>query len=185
MEDTAILDLFFCRDESAIQETDKKYGRRLRVLSQNITDDPGDAEECCNDTYFYAWNSIPPIRPTYYFAWLAKVIRSLSYKKWEKLNTQKRRANMVELTKELEECISDCHDVISTLEAKRLGNSVNAFVKMLPSDRQMVFIRRYFYGDSIAEISQQSGFSASKVISLLFRLRKQLKAQLEKEGFDL
>lgn len=185
MEDTAILDLYFSRDESAIHETDRKYGRRLRVLSQNITEDPGDTEECCNDTYFYAWNSIPPTRPSYYFAWLAKVIRSLSYKKWERLNTQKRRANMVELTKELEECVSDGRDVFSTLEAKRLGASINGFVKRLPTNTQMVFIRRYFYGDSIDEISLQSGFSVSKITSMLFRLRKQLKAQLEKEGFDL
>ena len=92
---------------------------------------------------------------------------------------------MVELTKELEECVSDRRDVFSTLEAKRLGASINAFVKKLPANTQMVFIRRYFYGDSIDEISQQSGFSASKITSMLFRLRKQLKAQLEKEGFDL
>lgn len=185
MEDTAILDLYFSRDESAIHETDKKYGRRLRALSQIITEDPGDTEECCNDTYLYAWSSIPPMRPSYFFAWLAKVIRSLSFKKWERLNTQKRCANIVALTKELEECISDCWDVISILETKRLGASINAFVKKLPEDRQMVFIRRYFYGDSIGEIGLQSGFSASKITSMLFRLRKQLKAKLEKEGFDL
>ena len=185
MEDTAILDLYFARDESAIQETDNKYGRRLQALSQSITEDPGDAQECCNDTYLCAWNSIPPTRPSYFFAWLAKVVRSLSYKKWERLNTQKRCANMVELTKELEECISDGWDVVSALETKRLGASINAFVKKLPEDKQMVFIRRYFYGDSIGKIGLQSGFSASKITSMLFRLRKQLKAQLEKEGFDL
>lgn len=185
MEDTAILDLYFSRDESAIQETDKKYGGSLRALSQKITEDFHDAEECCNDTYLYAWRSIPPTRPSYFFAWLAKVIRSLSYKKWERLNTQKRRANIVELTRELEECISDCVDVVSKLEAKRLGGSINAFVKKLPRDKQMVFVRRYFYGDNVDEISLQSGFSASKITSMLFRLRKQLKAHLEKEGFNV
>lgn len=185
MEDSAILDLFFCRDESAIQETDIKYGIRLRALSTNITGNPDDAEECCNDTYFYAWNSIPPTRPNYYFAWLAKITRSFSYKKWERQNTQKRHANMVELTKELEECVSDGRDILSSLEAKRLGGSINSFIKKLPSYTQMVFIRRYFYGDSIDQISVQTGFSASKITSLLFRLRKQLKAHLKKEGFDL
>ena len=185
MEDTAILDLYFCRDESAIKETDEKYGRKLRALSRNITEDPGDTEECCNDTYLCAWRSIPPTRPNYFFAWLAKVIRSLSYKKWERLGTQKRSANLVELTKELEECISGSWDMVTELETKRLGASINTFVKKLPTDRQLVFIRRYFYGDSVAEIAWQSGFSASKITSMLFRLRKQLKTQLEKEGFDL
>ncbi len=185
MEDVGILDLYFNRDESAIQETDKKYGRRLRALSQNITEDAGDTEECCNDTYLCAWRSIPPTRPNYFFAWLAKVIRSLSFKKWERQSAQKRSANMVELTKELAECISDSWDMVTELETKRLGACINAFVKRLPKDGQMVFIRRYFYGDSIGEIGLQSGFSQSKITSMLFRLRKQLKTQLEKEGFAL
>jgi len=185
MEDAGILDLYFARDESAIRETDKKYGNKLRVLSQNITEDPGDTEECCNDTYLCAWRSIPPTRPNYFFAWLAKVIRSLSYKKWERLSAQKRSANMVELTRELEECISGGGDVVSELETQRLGASINGFVKGLPRDGQMVFVRRYFYGDSIGEICVQSGYSQSKVTSMLFRLRKQLRFQLEKEGFDL
>ena len=185
MEDAGILDLYFDRDETAIQKTDEKYGGKLRGISRNITENPADAEECCNDTYLCAWRSIPPTRPNYFFAWLAKVIRSLSYKKWERQNAQKRSATMVELTRELAECVSDSRDMVSSLEMKRLGESINAFVKRLPGDGQMVFIRRYFYGDSIGEISLQSGFSQSKTTSMLFRLRKQLKHQLEKEGFDL
>lgn len=185
MEDSAILNLYFCRNESAIQETDEKYGRKLRALSQNITESPDDTEECCNDTYLYAWRNIPPTRPNYFFAWLAKVIRSLSYKKWERLNTQKRSTNMVELTRELEECISDSRDIDEILEIKRLGSAINTFVKKLPTDRQLVFVRRYFYGDCIEDIGLQSGFSASKITSMLFRLRKQLRMQLEREGFDL
>ena len=92
---------------------------------------------------------------------------------------------MVELTRELEECISGGGDVVSELETQRLGASINGFVKGLPRDGQMVFVRRYFYGDSIGEICVQSGYSQSKVTSMLFRLRKQLRFQLEKEGFDL
>lgn len=185
MEDVGILDLYFSRDESAIQKTDEKYGGKLRVISRNITGNPDDTEECCNDTYFCAWRSIPPTRPNYFFAWLAKVIRSLSYKKWERQSAQKRSATVVELTKELEECVPGSWDVVSQLETKRLGASISAFVKKLPQDGQMVFVRRYFYGDSIGEIGLQSGFSQSKITSMLFRLRKQLKTQLEKEGFDL
>ncbi len=185
MEDMGILDLYFNRDESAIRETDEKYGRKLRGISQNITENPEDTEECCNDTYLCAWRSIPPTRPNYFFAWLAKVIRSFSYKKWERQNAQKRSANMVALTRELEECISDSWDMVSELETKRLGASINTFVNKLPKDGQMVFIRRYFYGDSIAEIGVLSGFSQSKITSMLFRLRKQLRNYLEKEGFQL
>ena len=185
MEDAGILDLYFERDESAIQKTDEKYGSRLRGISQNITGDPDDTEECCNDTYLCAWRSIPPTRPNYLFAWLAKVIRSLSYKKWERLGAQKRFATVVELTKELEECVSGSTDVLAEFEAKRLSTSINGFVKKLPREGQIVFVRRYFYGDSITQLALQSGFSQSKITSMLFRLRKQLKTQLEKEGFDL
>lgn len=185
MEDAGILELYFNRDESAIQITDEKYGSKLRGISRNITGNPEDTEECCNDTYLCAWRSIPPTRPNYLFAWLAKVVRSLSYKKWERLGTQKRCATVVELTKELEECVSGSADVLEELEAKRLSASINGFVKELPRDGQMVFVRRYFYGDSIGQLALQSGFSKSKITSILFRLRKQLKTQLEKEGFDL
>ena len=185
MEDAGILDLYFKRDESAIRKTDEKYGSKLRGISRNITGNPEDTEECCNDTYLCAWRSIPPTRPNYLFAWLAKVIRSLSYKKWERLGAQKRSATVVELTKELEECVSGNADVLTELEAKRLSASINGFVKKLPGDGQMVFVRRYFYGDSIGQLALQSGFSQSKITSMLFRLRKQLKTQLEKEGFDL
>ncbi len=185
MEDMGILDLYFSRDESAIRETDEKYGRKLRNISQNITENPQDAEECCNDTYLCAWRSIPPTRPNYFFAWLAKVIRSFSYKKWERQNAQKRSANMVALTKELEACIPDKEDVVFQMETRQLGESINAFVKKLPGDGQMVFIRRYFYGDSIAAIGALSGFSQSKITSMLHRIRKQLKNYLEKEGFQL
>ena len=185
MDDAGILELYFNRDESAIQMTDEKYGGRLRSISQNITESPDDAEECCNDTYLCAWQSIPPTRPNYLFAWLAKVIRSLSYKKWERLSAQKRTATVITLTKELEECVSGGGDVLSELEMKRLGTCINLFIKGLPRDSQTTFVRRYFYGDSIGQIAVQSGFSQSKITAMLFRLRKQLKTQLEKEGFDL
>ena len=185
MDDAVILDLYFKRDESAIQKTDEKYGGKLRSISQNITESPDDAEECCNDTYLCAWKSIPPTRPNCLFAWLAKVIRSLSYKKWERLGAQKRTATVITLTKELEECVSGTGDVLTELEMKRLGSCINRFVKSLSRDCQTAFVRRYFYGDSIEQIAAYSGFSQSKITSMLFRLRKQLKAQLEKEGFDL
>lgn len=185
MDDAGILELYFNRDESAIQKTDEKYGSKLRGISQNITGNLDDTEECCNDTYLCAWQSIPPTYPNYLFAWLAKVIRSLSYKKWERMGAQKRSATVVELTKELKECVSGSTDVLEELETKRLSASINGFVKSLSGDGQMLFVRRYFYGDSISQLALQSGFSQSKITSMLFRLRKQLKTQLEKEGFDL
>jgi len=185
MDDTGILELYFNRDETAIQITDEKYGGKLRRISQNITESPDDAEECCNDTYLHAWQSIPPTRPNYLFAWLAKVIRSLSYKKWERLSAQKRTATVVTLTKELEECVSGSGDILTELEMRRLGVCINHFVKSLSRDSQTTFVRRYFYGDSIEQIAVYSGFSQSKITSMLFRLRKQLKVKLEKEGFDL
>lgn len=185
MEDNEILDLYFARDEKALEETDGKYGKRLKRLSCSVTGNDQDAEECVNDTYLEAWNRIPPTRPEYFFAWLSKVARNLSYKVWEKQNAAKRSATVCEITDELSECIPSDSDILTETEEKRLASCINTFVLTLDKDARLVFMRRYFWSHSVAQISEATGFSQSKVKSMLFRARNRLKKVLEKENFTI
>ncbi len=185
MEDARILNLYFQRNEAAIRETADKYGKKLHRLSVNITENDHDAEECVSDTYMEAWNRIPPTRPDHFFAWLARVARNFSYKKWERQKAAKRSAQMVSITDELMECIPSGQNPEQVLEAKRLAMLMDEFVRGLEPDMQMVFMRRYFWSESIAQISLSTGWTESKLKSMLFRMRKRLKQKLEKEDFDL
>ena len=138
-----------------------------------------------NDTYLEAWNRIPPTRPEHFFAWLSKVARNLSYKVWEKQNAAKRSATVCEITDELSECIPSDSDVLTETEEKRLASCINTFVLTLDKDARLVFMRRYFWSHSVAQISEATGFSQSKVKSMLFRARNRLKKVLEKENFTI
>ena len=185
MQDEEIIDLYFSRNETAITETSEKYGVKLHRLSANITENEADADECVNDTYMTAWRSIPPTRPQYLFAWLAKVTRSFSYKKWEKLHADKRNAVVTELTEEMSECIPSGENITYKIETQQLADTISAFLNKQDSSARFVFMRRYFWSDSIAAIASATSFSESKVKSILFRLRNRLKNELSKEGFTL
>lgn len=186
MNDNDILDLYFARNETVIKETAQKYGTRLLQISKNITDNLSDAEECVNDTYLEAWNRIPPTRPTYFFAYLAKIVRSLSLGVCDKRNAAKRKANFVELSNELSECISSSsNDILSSIEAEELGKLLDEFIRTLSKIEQFVFIRRYFWSDSIAQIANASDMNEGRIRSMLFRVRKRLKKLLNKEGYSL
>ena len=183
MQDSEILDLFFARDETAITETDNKYGNRLCGISRNITVNEQDAEECVNDTYVAAWNQIPPMRPDNYFAWLCRVVRNISYTLFHKNTAQKRTANVVSLDEELSELIPDTSEV--PRNENRLGEAIDRFLREQNKDTQYLFIRRYFYADSLSVLSSLTGMSESGIAMRLMRVRKKLKAYLEKEGFTV
>ncbi|MDY5940791.1 MAG: sigma-70 family RNA polymerase sigma factor [Eubacteriales bacterium] len=183
MEDSLILDLFFERDENAIRETDSKYGKQLTGISQSITDSKPDAEECVNDTYLAAWNQIPPTRPGNCFAWLCRVVRNISYNVFHKNTAQKRNANTVSLEEELCELISDTGP--SCPDENRLGETIDRFLRKQNRDARYLFIRRYFYADSLSALSKLTGISENGVAMRLMRIRKKLKVYLEKEGFTL
>ena len=183
MRDSEILDLFFERDETAIRETGNKYGRRLTALSQNITGNLPDAEECVNDTYLAAWNRIPPVRPDNYFAWLCRVVRNLSYNRFHKNTAQKRNANTVSLDAELQELIPDPHP--SYPDEAMLGEASDRFLRKQSKDAQYLFIRRYFYADPLSSLSSLTGMSESSIAMRLMRIRKRMKEYLEKEGFTI
>lgn len=183
MEDAEILALYFARDEGAIRETEEKYGRKLRSLAVHLTGTDADGEECVNDTYLAAWNHIPPARPEYFFAYLAKITRNFALKQCDRQSTQKRSVILLELSGELAACIPDKTDVWTELRAKELEQSVARFVAACSEDMQTVFLRRYFWSDSIEDIAVLTGMSVSKVKSLLFRARRRLRASLEEDEF--
>ncbi len=181
MEDKDIIALYFARNEEAIRQTDFSYGRRLRNLAQNVLRDGQDAEESVSDTYFKAWETIPPQSPTHFFAYLAKLCRHFALGRLDWKNAAKRKAEVVALTQEMESCIPDIRRE-QALEGKELGRILNSFLRSLSPENRMVFLRRYWYVDTVAEIAARYGISESTVMTRLYRTRKKLSAYLEKEG---
>ena len=181
MEDSRIIELFFARNEDAIRRTDEAYGRRLFVLADNIVKNDQDAEESVSDTYMRAWDTIPPQKPKYFFAYLAKICRHFSLDKLDWKAAAKRKAEVVSLTREMETCIPD-HSRDARLEARELGRILDGFLRSLTQENRMVFMRRYWYVDTISEIAVRYGISESAVQMRLNRTRAKLAAYLEKEG---
>ena len=183
MEDSGIVELYLRRDESAISQTAEKYGGRLRGVSYGIVGDQETARECENDTYLAAWRSIPPHEPRdYLFPFLARIIRHISLNCCRDSRRLKRGAFICELSAEMEECIPAPDDLESRLEDMALGEAINGFLSELGAERRNIFLRRYWYMDSVADISRRFGISESKVKTTLFRCRRRLREYLEREG---
>ena len=181
MEDAKILDLYFARDEDAIRETDTAYGKRLHTLAKNILQNREDAEESVNDTYVEVWKSIPPRRPKYFFAFLASICRHLSLNRVDWKQAAKRRAQVVPLTEEMENCIPDAvHE--RQMEAKELGRLLDLFLESLPKDSRLIFLRRYWYIDSVQDIAARYALRENTAKSILFRTREKLRRYLAGEG---
>ena len=186
MEDDRIIELYLSREEAAIRETAAKYGARLRQIAYAILQDRGAAEECENDMYREAWERIPPNEPRgYLFEYLGRIIRHLAIDECRRAAAQKRRAVYCELTQEMAECLPGPEDVESRLEAQELRRILSDFLAGCPQEQRAVFLRRYWYFDSIAEIGRLFGYREEKVKSILFRMRKALKKRLEKEGYTV
>lgn len=186
MDDSAIVDLYLTRDESAIDETGAKYGSRLRSLSYGIVGETQTAEECENDMYMEAWESIPPHEPRdYLYAFLARIIRHISLNRCRDRSRLKRSAVICELGEELEECIGAPSDAECRLDDIVLRDAINAYLASLDEEKRVIFVRRYFYTDTVAEISARLSLSESKVKTVLYRCRIKLREQLENEGWIL
>ncbi len=186
MDDEKILDLYWSRSESAIHETNVKYGPYCRTISMNILNSPQDAEECVNDTWLSAWNAIPPKRPGKLAAFLGKITRNLSINRFQRNYAEKRGMGQTPLVlAELEGCIPSVQTVEQAIDEKELAESIDRFLESLPPVKRKIFVRRYWYLSPVGEIARQYGMSESKVTSLLFRLRGKLKSHLEKEGVAL
>lgn len=186
MEDHQIVELYLQRNEAAIGYTARRYGARLRNVSYGIVRDHETAEECENDTYLHAWHTIPPNAPhNYLFAFLARIIRHISIDRCRYQQRLCRSAYVQELSAELQTCVPGQEDTEQRMEAIALGQIISAFLLTLPEEARNVFIRRYWYMDSIADIAHRFGMTQSKVKSMLFRSRNALRNHLEKEGYTL
>lgn len=184
MDDSAIIDLYFDRSETAISETEKKYGPYCYSIAYNILTNQEDAEESVSDTYMAAWNAMPPRRPSILSTFLGKITRHLSIDRWRSRNAYKRGGGeMVLALEELEDCIAGGEDVEKTLERKELARLFNGFLSGLPETERCVFLCRYWYLDSIADLEIRFGFSQSKLKSMLHRTRGKLRAELQKGGY--
>lgn len=184
MEDSKIMDLYFARNEDAIRHTDDTYGRRLFYLAERIVKNDQDAEESVSDTYLKAWNTIPPHRPKYFFAYLAKICKNFALDKLDWKAAAKRKAEVVSLTQEMENCIPDSarsYDV----DRQALGMILDSFLRTLTPENRMVFMRRYWYMDTVAEIAVRYGIGESAVQMRLRRTRDKLHTYLQKEGIWL
>ncbi len=184
MTDAQIIALYWSRSEDAIKETDAVYGRRLHVLSDKILQNHLDAEESVSDTYMKAWDTIPPVRPTCFFAYLAKICRNFSLGRLEWKSAAKRNADVVSLTQEMEQCIPDRSQERSP-ERVEIGRILNRFLESISLESRLIFMRRYWYTDSIQEIAARYQISQSKVKTQLHRTRNKLRLFLEKEGVYL
>lgn len=186
MDDEKIVELYLQRNEAAIKETADRYGNRLRSLAFGIVEDLHTAEECENDTYLEAWESIPPNEPrNYLYAFLARITRHISLNCCRDRSRLKRRAYICELSSELEQCIPSPNDATCRIERTELAQAINGFLDKLDADKRNVFLRRYWFLDSIPAISKRYGYSESKIKSMLFRSRNQLREYLLKEGYEL
>jgi len=187
MEDNAILNLFFARDEAAISATATKYGAYCFAIAGNILPSREDAEECVNDTYLRAWDAIPPKRPGAFRVFLGKITRNLSLDKYKWAMRKKRGGPQTAvLFSELDECVPDAlvgaAGAEAQYEAAQLEAAINDSLRKMSRDARMVFVRRYFHAESIDDIAERFDMSAAKVKTTLYRARQRLKADLEKEG---
>lgn len=186
MNDDRIIELYLMRDEEAIKLTAEKYGSRLRSLAYGIVNNRQTAEECENDTYLKAWNAIPPHEPRgYLYAFLARITRHVSLNCCRARDQLKRRAFICELSAEMEQCIPSPDDSECLMDDAALRNAINGFLGKLSEEKRNIFVRRYWYLDSVADISKRFDLSESKVKTTLFRCRRELRDYLEKEGYTL
>lgn len=182
MDDSRIIELFWARDEKAVSEAEKKYGQYCYTIANNILLSHEDASECVNDMLLSAWNTIPPNRPEYLPGFLGSITRNLSLKKLRKKLAEKRGGGKQNLAmEELEECIPSEKSIDEQLEAKELVKVINSFLETLKPEERKVFLRRYWFYDSVRDISSRYHYSESKVKSMLKRTRDRLRIRLQEE----
>lgn len=186
MEDTEIIALYFSRNESAIAETSKKYGSYLNQVAYNILRTREDTEEILSDTYLAAWNAIPPQRPNVFRHFLSRITRNLSLDRLDYITAKCRNPNMTAVLSELEDCLPDRgSDPEAMMEAKELGAVINRFLSGLDREASALFLQRYYYNLTAAEIGRRHALSEGTVKYRLSVLRRKLRRHLEKEGITV
>ena len=182
LEDSQIIGLFFERSEQAIDELDKKYGAAVRKTASNILNDRLDAEECADDAYLGVWNSIPPHRPDSLGGYVCKIARNLAITRLRSQTAEKRNKGFDLVLDELEEFIPSGVDVEAEVEAAELTEAINRFLSGLSYNDRFIFVRRYWYADSVRDIAEMMQERAERISMRLFRLREKLRITLKKEG---
>lgn len=183
LEDSKIIDLYWARKEQALAETDVKYGSYCRTIARNILRNFEDTEECVSDTWLHAWNSMPPQRPGILSAFLGRITRNLSFDRCKYQQAAKRGGGALPLAlDELGECIPSAQRVEYALEQKELTAAIDRFLRTLPEKDCNLFLRRYWYVDSISVIADRYGMKENTVKSILFRTREKLRKFLGEEG---
>ena len=186
LEDNEIIELYWERDEEAISETDKKYGRYLFTIANNIVNNRLDSEECVNDTYLGTWNAIPPTRPNVFQVFLSKVMRNIAVDKFREKSAQKRIPS--ELMSSLDE-ISEVFDYDNTVEENEAVKTVigvlNEYLRSVDNQKQLMFVCRYYYADKVKEIADMLGVSERTVFRTLAAMRGELAERLKKEGVSV
>ncbi len=185
MTDFEIVALYWQRSEEAILLTAQKYGRCLLQIAFNILHIHEDAEECVNETYLSAWNQLPPDKPNKLLPYLGRISRCLALNRYDYLKAQKRSSDFTLQLSELEEILSAPDSVEERYEAAELAAAISTFLRKQNEDDQHLFVRRYWYSDSIQQIAVRYNLRESKVKSQLFRIRNKLKGYLKEEGYYL
>lgn len=185
MDDEQIIALYWGRSEDAIRETHKKYARLCFSIAGSILTSREDCEECVNDSYLGLWNAIPQARPARFPVFLGRITRNLALKKFHYLSATRRNPEAMCSLDELGDCVSGQTSPESELENRRVEQAISDFLWRQSAEKRALFIRRYWYFDSIAALCVRTGYSESKVKSILFHMRQKLREQLEKEEIDL
>ena len=185
MEDKQIVELYWARSETAISETEKKYGRYCHYIAYQILHNDEDAKEVVNDTYLKTWNTIPPKRPDPLKPYVGTISRQLALDVYKKQHAQRRGGQVSLVLDELSECIPDNDSGADIGESVALSDALSRFMWALPQRTRNIFVRRYFYMSSVAEIAKDFSMKESNVTMHLLRTRKKLEQFLQKEGFDL
>ncbi len=184
MEDQQIIDLYFDRNEQAITETNVKYGKLCHSIAYNILSNREDSEECVNDTYIGVWNAIPPTRPDNFMAFVCRIARNLSLKRLEFLKREKRSADVILSLDELSAVLPD-ERYAPDVSDEDVGRLISQFLRTQKEDVRNVFIRKYYFFDSVKEIAERYSFTESKVKNMLFYTRNKVKDYLIKEGVEI
>ncbi len=185
LDDSKIIDLFCARSEQAIVELSAKYGSACSRVARNILNNPYDAEECVNDAYLGAWNTIPPQNPDPLLTYICRIVRNLSIMKYHANTAIKRNSFYDAALDELEDCLASSETVEDKLTAKELSAALDRFLDTLDKENRVMFVRRYWYSDPISEIAERLHMSKNNVSVRLSRTRERLKKYLKKEGLIL
>ena len=178
MNDERIIELFFERSEQAIKELDGKYGKVFHSLSFKILNNYQDAEECVNDSYLGTWNAIPPAKPNPLLAFVCKIVRNISLKRYEQNTAAKRNSHYDVVMEELEDCLASTTTIEEEIAERELTEIIESFLESLSKENRVIFLRRYWFSDTYADIAKQVGLTENNVSVRLTRIRKELRKHL-------